>query len=463
MKRNAIIRILLWSIALVVLLAILFLVVFGTTAHTAYETPSETVVVIPMVTSPADIASGNAITTGDLNVRRTPDTSAEVVALAEKGTVLNILRQEQIGSIRWGYIGAPAKGWVAMDYVKLLEPVGESAAATEAPSLPDSSPYNAVVTAEEVNLRTAPNSDSAVAGTLRKEDSLLISRQELVNDISWGYTPAPINGWIQMEYVALLEAVAEEPTDVPVTIPQDAEITGRGISLDATNIRKMEIEWAAGSITIQPMDIHEIRIQEEGPRQDTEPMVWNVRNDKLFIQYSEKMDHSFGVGLIFGKGEHKDLVIQVPLDWECDSLEIDSADASLEISDLTIREMEFDDASGTCVFDRCTVEKLNLDTASGDVRFTGSLQQLDCDAASANILLALTNVPDSIDLDTASGDLDITLPGYAGFQVTLETLSGRFESDFDAVSRNGSYVWGDGKCRIDVDAMSGDVIVRKGS
>ena len=462
MKRNAVLRIVLWSIALVVLLAILFLVVFGTTTHTVYETPAETAVAIPLVTSPADITSGNAITTSTLNVRRSPDTKAEVVGLAEKGTVLNILRQEQIGSIRWGYIGAPVMGWIAMDYVELLEPVEESAAATEVPDLPDDSPHNAVTTAI-VNLRTAPNSDSAIAGTLQKNDSLLIARQELVNNIAWGYVSAPITGWIQMEYVQLLEPVAEEPTDVPVTIPPETESTGYGVSLDASNIRDMQIEWAAGTITIQPMDIPEIRIQEEGPRQDGEPMLWNVRNDKLYIQYSEKMGHSFGMGLTFGKEEYKDLTIQVPLDWQCDSMEIDAAAASLEISSLTIREMEFNGASGTCVFDQCIVDKLDLDTASGDVRFTGSLQQLDCDAASANIVLELTNVPGSIDLDTASGDLDITLPGYAGFQVTLESLSGRFESDFDAVSRNGTYIWGDGKCRIDVDAMSGDVIVRKGA
>lgn len=462
MKRNAIIRIVLWSIALVVLLAILFLVVYGTTTHTVYETPAETAVAIPLVTSPADITSGNAITTSDLNVRRSPDTCAEVVALAEKGTVLNILRQEQIGSIRWGYIGAPAKGWVAMDYVKLLEPVGESAAATEVPDLPEDSAHNAVTTAI-VNLRTAPNSDSAIAGTLQKDDALVIARQELVNNIAWGYVSAPITGWIQMEYVKLLEPVAEEHTDVLVTIPPETEITGYGVSLDASNIYDMQIEWAAGTISIQPMDIHEIRIQEYGPHQDKKPMVWNVRNDKLYIQYSEKMGHSFGMGLTFGKEEYKDLVIQVPLDWQCDSMEIDAAAASLEISGLTIREMEFNGASGTCVFDQCIVEKLDLDTASGDVRFSGSLQQLDCDAASANIVLELTNVPGSIDLDTASGDLDVTLPGYAGFQVTLESLSGRFESDFDAVRRNGTYIWGDGKCRIDVAAMSGDVIVRKGA
>ena len=166
------------------------------------------------------------------------------------------------------------------------------------------------------------------------------------------------------------------------------------------------------------------------------------------------------MGLLTGK-QSKDLIIQVPLDWQCDSLEMDAASASLTVKELTIREMEFDGASGSCVFDSCTVETLDLDTASGNVHFTGSLQQLECDAASADIVLELTNVPRSLDMDTASGDLDVTLPADAGFTVTLDTLSGDFESDFETTMRAGSYVAGNGRCRIDVDAMSGDVIIRK--
>ena len=161
------------------------------------------------------------------------------------------------------------------------------------------------------------------------------------------------------------------------------------------------------------------------------------------------------------RSHSKNLVIQVPREWQCDSLEIDAASASLEINDLTIREMEFDGASGTCIFHNCTVETLELDTASGDVRFTGTLTQLDCDSASANILLELNNVPKSIDLDTASGDLCVVLPEDAGFTVNMETMSGNFKSDFTTTNRNGSYVAGNGRCRIDVDAMSGDVTVSK--
>lgn len=466
MKRNAIVRIVLWGTVLLVLLAILFILFFAPRAGRRLrdETPAETMVPIalPRVDS-ADSDSANAVTVSSANVRSTPESTAEVVAFAERGTTLQILRQEQIGGKKWGYIGSPTLGWIDMNYVELLEPVvEETAAATEVPSSPDESNRDAVVLSEALNVRTGPSMTSPVAGHVNKGDHLLITRQETVDGISWGYTPAPVNGWVVMEYVELLEPVDTEITIPETTAAQEPEMTGYGVALDSASIREIEIEWAAGSIVIQPMDITEIRISEEGPKQEEEPMVWKVREGKLAIQYSEKTDHIFGIGLNFGS-KSKDLIIQVPLDWQCDSLEIDAAAASLKINDLTIREMEFDGASGTCVFENCTVEKLDLDTASGDVRFTGSLQQLDCDAVSADIVLELSNVPRSIDLDTASGDLDVTLPADAGFTVTMDTMSGDFESDFATTSRNGSYVAGNGRCRIDVDAMSGDITVHKGA
>lgn len=467
MKRNALFRIVLWGTVLLVLLAILFILFFAPRSDRRLrdETPAETMVshARPKVES-IDYASGNAITKSNVNVRSAPDMGAEVVACADEGTILNILRTETIGSNQWGYIGAPTKGWIAMAYVQMLEPLVEEtmAAATEAP-VPideDEGQCSAVVTADALNVRTMPSSESTVAGTLRKDDSLLISRQELVDGITWGYTPAPVNGWVVMEYVELLEPTDVEITVMETTASPEPETTGYGVALDAASIRNMEIEWAVGSIVIQPMDITEIRISEEGPKQDEEPMVWKVRDGKLSIQYCENTDHEFGLGLLLGENS-KDLLIQVPRDWKCDALEIDAASASLEISDLTIGEMEFDGASGTCVFHNCTVETLELDTASGDVLFQGSLNRLDCDAASANVVLELTNVPKSLEMDAASGDLDVTLPADAGFTMTMETMSGTFESDFTTTQRNKSYIAGDGRCRMDVDTMSGSATVHK--
>lgn len=389
MKRNALFRIVLWGTILFVLLALFFFLLYtpGADRPLRDETPLETMVAValPRVAT-EDLDSGNAITIGDLNIRSAPNLDARVVAFAEEGTVLKILREETIGSIQWGYIGAPTQGWVAMEYVQKMEPVEDG------------------------------NGDTLVTS----------------------------------------------PTEEPqaTTSSGVASLQANAVALDATSIREMEIEWAAGSIRIQPLDITEIRITEEGANQDADPMVWNVRNGQLNIQYSKNTDHSFGMGLLLG--EHsKNLLIQVPQDWQCDSLEIDAASASLEVNELTIREMEFDGASGTCVFHNCAVEALELDTASGDIQFTGTLTQLDCDSASANILLELNNTPKRLDLDTASGDLCVVLPEDAGFTVKLDTMSGDFESDFDTTLRNDSYVAGNGRCRIDVDAMSGDVTIRK--
>ena len=250
---------------------------------------------------------------------------------------------------------------------------------------------------------------------------------------------------------------------VPVTEQHDNSQFHRNVvNVVPSQIREIAVEWAAGSIRILPKDITEIHITEESTTQSQKPMVWKVRDGKLSIQYAEHKKISLGIDTQWDEIS-KDLLIEVPKDWQCDSMEVTAAAASLEVKDLTIREMEFDGASGNCVFDNCTVETLDLDTASGNVHFTGSLEQMDCDAASADILLELSNNPRSLDMDTASGDLDVTLPADAGFTVTLDTLSGDFESDFDTTMHGERYVAGNGSCRIDVDAMSGDVTVRKSS
>lgn len=464
MKRNALFRITLWSTVLLLLLAILFVLFFAPRSDRRLRdvTPAETMVAIPLPRVISD-EDANAIVTDSQNVYSAPDPDADVVAFAERSTLLQILRTEQIGSRQWGYIGSPTLGWIDMNYVEMLEPVvEETAAATEVPSSPDESNRDAVVLSEALNVRSMPSMTSPVAGHVNKGDHLLITRQETVDGISWGYTPAPVSGWVVMKYVELLEPLAENNTVMDLPAAQKAEIQGNGVSLDAANIQKMEIEWAAGAITIQPEDIPQIYIREETADAEYEQMVWTVRDGKVSIQYSKNTDHAFGMGLLTGT-HSKDLIIQVPLDWQCDSLEIDAASASLMVKELTIREMEFDGASGTCVFDNCTVENLDVDTASGDVSFQGSLGKMDCDAASANIILELTNIPGSLDLDTASGDLDVTLPADAGFTVRMDTMSGNFDSDFTTTQRNGSYVAGNGRCRIDVDAMSGDVTVRKGA
>lgn len=236
------------------------------------------------------------------------------------------------------------------------------------------------------------------------------------------------------------------------------DLTG---SVSAAAVENISIEWVAGSVIIRPDDTDQITFSESDVSNDKDKMVWKLDGETLKIQYCKDSITfpSFGINVDISK----DLVITVPRGWVCNTLEIDAASANIRVHELTINEVDFDGASGTCDFNDCIVDEIDLDTASGDVSFTGTLNTLDCDAASASCDIVVTNIPKRIDIDSASGDLDLTLPENCGFSCNLDSMSGNFTSDFPTTISNGNYTYGDGGCRINVSAMSGDVIIRKGS
>lgn len=306
----------------------------------------------------------------------------------------------------------------------------------------------ATITATAVNIRTAPNSDSQAVGMLKYNDTVIISRQENINGEPWAYITHPSTGWVKAEFLKI-------ETNIPSATSED-------ISLDPRLIREIDIEWAAGSITVQSAEVDTIQVIESAPSDSKYPMVWKQHNDKLTIRYSENTGLDFHFGITLNDIVAKDLTILVPMGWECDSLEVAAASATLDVKNLVIREVDFDGASGTCDFENCIVDELDLDTASGDIRFFGSLKILDCDAASASVTAVFDNIPNRIDMDSMSGDLDITLPSSAGFTVSMDGLSTDLISDFGySQSKDGSYYRGNGECKISMDAVSGNIYLRE--
>lgn len=258
-----------------------------------------------------------------------------------------------------------------------------------------------------------------------------------------------------LDGLSFLESLDEDTTKAPMT-------TGNGTTqavFAASDIRDIEIEWVAGSITLLPMEnATQITVTEPEVNQDKYKMVCKQSGSTLKIQFCEGDLKFTGVNTDLTK----DLTIAVPVDWVCEDLDIDTASANVEVSDLTLYSVDFDGASGVCIFTDCSVNEFDIDTASGDVQFVGCLDVFKCSAMSANCHLTVTNLPTRIDVDSMSGDLDLTLPADCGFTVSMDAMSSDFSSDFQTTNSNGHHVHGDGSCRINVDAMSGDVIIRKG-
>ena len=260
------------------------------------------------------------------------------------------------------------------------------------------------------------------------------------------------NYYIESGRVHSYEEAGKLPTEALLQINQ------HDISAQVQNI---EIEWVAGSIIIQRSDsLSSIIIEESCPTYSEYETVIKQSGQTLKIQFCEESMEfpSFGINADISK----DLVIRVPKSWNCNTLEIDAAAAEVYIHDLSINELDFDGASGNLILDNCNIVDLNIDTASGDVKFTGILNDLDFDAASAKFYGEFYQVPNRLNLDAMSGDLELVLPPYAGFTCYINSMSGSFNSDFELAHTGGTYVHSDGACRIDLNALSGDVSILKG-
>lgn len=239
-------------------------------------------------------------------------------------------------------------------------------------------------------------------------------------------------------------------------IPTDA--LSAAAAVDASGIRKLNIEWVAGDITIESKEgIDQIQFSESAVENSKYAMHYKVSGSKLAIQFSRENITGFGINL--GTEVIKDLTVWVPMDWVLQELQLEVASADVEVRNLTIDSIDFDGASGTCDFTNCIVGDLDMDTASGDVTFSGELNTLDFDAASASFFGLLNNCPHQIDMDAMSGDLELALPSDCGFTVSMDGLSSSFHSDYPTTYTNGNQVYGDGRCRIDVDGMSCDVYI----
>ena len=231
--------------------------------------------------------------------------------------------------------------------------------------------------------------------------------------------------------------------------------TGSEYEFAPGEVSEIFISWASGDIDIQPADQDTVTVSEE--RSGGSSMVVRHRGSTLEIEAGE---NKWGIG--FGKSPQKDLTVRVPRDWLCQRLEVSVASADVSVENMSVTSVALNTASGDCAFTDCAVEKMQVNTASGDLDYIGTLQRLEWKGASADCNLRLSDAPASIEMNTASGELNLTLPDNCGFTLDRSSLSGSFQSDFATTTENDKIVCGDGACQITFSGLSGNInICRK--
>ncbi len=229
------------------------------------------------------------------------------------------------------------------------------------------------------------------------------------------------------------------------TLPSDAAVTN------------LDIEWSTGSVLVEYWDNDYILATESAEEElsDSEQMRHRVLGGTLSIKSQPSM---FG---FFISIPEKHLTVYLPRGTELSELRISAASGTLTVNGISAKQANIDSASAAISLSHCSFDSLDGDTLSGDLSFIGSARRIDLDTASGNINLTLHNTSDEIEIDSASGNAEITLPAdHPGFRLEFDSASGDIVIPADARRFGDEITLGNGATEINMDSASGDLTIR---
>lgn len=249
--------------------------------------------------------------------------------------------------------------------------------------------------------------------------------------------------------------------------------TAGGFTYDADKVERVELDWAAGDITLQHGD-GTLAVSESGgdALSVSERLHWWLDGATLRIQYCESgFSH-----VIQSKNKH--LTLTLPLQNRVDlkiniasgavradalcvnTLEVKTASGGMEIGTLDAAEVGIESASGGIRLGTVTVETFSVDTAAGGLTADRiNAKTVKVDSASGGVTLGLDTM-ETVDVDVASGRVTLKLFDPArGATVRINKLSGGFDCNLPMTAEGKSYKIGDGEIQIRIDSASGGVTI----
>lgn len=237
------------------------------------------------------------------------------------------------------------------------------------------------------------------------------------------------------------------------TYPNAGRYQTGDFSYRADEISSVEINWVDDNVTVVQKDAGTLHVKETGKRlSNAQKLRWRIDGSKLILQYCK----SGYWGHIPSKS--KNLTVEVPAGTDIDinvvsadvtlqdsqeygKLSINSVSGDVEAASLTADKTEINTVSGECSLDELFTDKAEINTTSGDI----TLGIVRCDKA---------------DLHSISGEIRLVSLPDTGARISFDHVSGDFHADSDNYTvENKEYVFGQGKCKVTVSTVSGDLTV----
>ena len=261
-------------------------------------------------------------------------------------------------------------------------------------------------------------------------------------------------------------------------------------------VTALDIDWTSGSITIAHHGQKNVTVTETcnvSLNDEQKVQTW-LDGTTLHVRYCKP-------GVSFNLSDaKKELEILLPDGMELDTLECDCTSADTTFTDISAKTIAADLTSGTLQLSGCSAADFEIDSTSGDVtvdqkgsadtlNVTGtsgkilvtaetvktlklhstsgdtelSVQQSDsvsAESTSGNETLHFGAVPASVNVDTTSGKAVLFVPGSADFKVSVDSASGKFDSDISLKKDSDTYTAGSGSNQIRIETTSGDIAIK---
>ena len=204
-------------------------------------------------------------------------------------------------------------------------------------------------------------------------------------------------------------------------------------TLDATQVREIEINWLDGSVTVETHTGEGIVLEETGAGAEEEDQLhWRLEEGELTIQYRASR-------FLTMSGDDKQLRVLVPEGLALNEISIETVSAAVDVTDVQAQE-------------------LSLDTVSGDSVLAGGVEQVSVETTTGHCVLQGSAALRQVEGSSLTGGFTVAMGEATGVTAYLESLLGDLDSELTGATGNQDRLtWGDGQTRMMFETITGDV------
>ncbi|MGH7681794.1 MAG: DUF4097 family beta strand repeat-containing protein, partial [Candidatus Eiseniibacteriota bacterium] len=148
-------------------------------------------------------------------------------------------------------------------------------------------------------------------------------------------------------------------------------------------------------------------------------------------------------------------------------ISIDTGSGEVSLTRVKAKGIDVDTGSGEVTGSDLSAASVSIETGSGEIVVSKlTAQQVTLDTGSGEVTAELSQGVQTIEIDSGSGDVSVTIPKQFGAQLSVETGSGGIETNLTmetSVRKHDELVGriGDGKGKLTIETGSGTVSIRQ--